>query len=95
MPRCPHCRGKDIEWRQVEGRGHLASFTRVLHPFDKSRAHRLPYVVALVQFDGAPGVTLVTNLVGDGIGTLSIGQAVEAVFRTNTAGTTVVEFRTI
>lgn len=93
MPRCPHCRGKDVEWRQVEGRGRLASFTSVLHPFDKSRAHNLPYVVALVQFADAPGITLVTNIVGGDIGPLSIGQSVEAVFRTNAAGTSVVEFR--
>lgn len=93
MPRCPHCRGKEIEWRQIEGRGRLLSFTRVMHAFDKLRAHDLPYVVALVQFPDAPEVTLVTNVVGSDIGNLSIGQSVEAVFRTNTAGTPMVEFR--
>ncbi len=93
MPRCPHCRGKDIEWRQVGGRGRLVSFTRVLHAFDKSRAHDLPYVVALVEFTDAPGVTLVTNLVGDGVVYLAIGQPVEAVFLTNASGQPRIEFR--
>lgn len=93
MPRCPHCRGKDVTWRQVAGHGYLLSFTRVMYPFDKLRAHQLPYVVALVQFADAPGVTLVSNIVGDDVGHLSIGQTVEAVFRTNAAGTAVVEFR--
>lgn len=95
MPRCPHCRGKAIEWRAVEGRGRLSSFTRVLHAFDKSRADKLPYVVALVEFADAPGVTLVTNLQVDDVVDLTIGQAVEADFRTNAAGTPLVEFRVV
>jgi uncharacterized protein len=94
MPRCPHCRGSDIEWRQVSGRGTLFSFTRVMHAFDKSRADALPYVVALVEFADAPGVRLITNIIDSPHDELRIGQSVAPVFRLKD-GRAVVEFRTV
>lgn len=94
MPRCPHCRSKDVAWRAVSGRGTLFSFTRVMHAFDKSRAGALPYVVALVEFADAPGVRLVTNIVDSQQEGLRIGQPVEPVFRLED-GRPIVEFRTV
>jgi uncharacterized protein len=93
MPRCPHCRGHDITWRPIAGRGEIFSFTRVLHPFDKSRVHTLPYVVALVIFADAPGIRLITNIVGCGLAELRIGLTVEPVFGTDKNGQPVVDFR--
>jgi uncharacterized OB-fold protein len=95
MPRCPHCRGHDIEWRDVAGPGEIVSFTRVMHPFDKSRAGELPYVVALVKFADAPGISLVTNIVDCHDDMLRIGQSVTPVFRTSEIGRPFVEFRTV
>lgn len=95
MPRCPHCRGRDIEWRDIRGRGALVSFTRVMHPFDKSRAGRLPYVVALVQFAEAPDVRFVTNIVDGETMDLSIGQPVEPVFATDENGKARVDFKVL
>jgi uncharacterized protein len=94
MPRCPHCRGSDVEWRKVSGRGTLFSFTRVMHAFDKSRADALPYVVALVEFADAPGVRLITNIIDSPHDELRIGQSVAPVFRLKD-GRAVVEFRTV
>ena len=71
MPRCPHCRGHDITWRPIAGRAEIFSFTHVLHPFDKSRAHTLPYVVALVIFADAPGIRLITNIVDARLGRIA------------------------
>jgi uncharacterized OB-fold protein len=93
MPRCPHCRGSRLEWRHVSGQGKLYSFTRIVHPFDASRAAELPYVIGLVVFDDAPGVRLVTNIVGTKADQLQVGQTVLPVFRTDKNGAAVVEFR--
>lgn len=93
MPRCPHCRGAHIVWQRVSGRGELFSFTSVVHPFDASRAGALPYVVGLVTFADAPDVRLVTNIVGEGLDRLAVGQIVLPVFRANGSDTAVVEFR--
>lgn len=93
MPRCPHCRSRDIEWREVSGHGEVASFTRVMHPFDASRADKLPYIVGLVVLADAPGLNFITNIVGEDTETLQVGQAVEPVFRTDEKDTPLVEFR--
>ncbi|MGE0857551.1 MAG: Zn-ribbon domain-containing OB-fold protein [Gammaproteobacteria bacterium] len=63
MPRCPHCRAAVTTWRAVGGRARLYSWTEVSHRFDPRYQGPLPYVVALVEFDDAPGVRLVSNLV--------------------------------
>jgi len=93
MPRCPHCLGRAIEWRRIDGTGEIFSFTRVMHPFDKARAHRLPYIVALVIFSDAPGIRLVTNIVSDGAAELRIGMAVTPLFGTDDDGRALVEFQ--
>ncbi len=93
MPRCPHCRGAHIIWQQVSGRGELFSFTRVVHPFDASRAGTLPYVIGLVTFADALDVRLVTNIVGEGLDRLAVGQIVLPVFRADNGKAAVVEFR--
>jgi uncharacterized protein len=92
MPRCPHCRAPDIEWKPVSGRGRLFSFTVVRHAFDKSRRDRLPYVVGLVAFDDAPGVRFITNIETDGR-ELRIDEPVEPVFEQSSIGRPIVLFR--
>lgn len=93
MPRCPHCRSSAIAWAPVEGRAEIYSFTEVRHAFDKSRKGKLPYIVAIVTFADAPGVRLVTNIVGVELAAISIGQAVAPVFGTDEAGRPLVQFR--
>jgi hypothetical protein len=92
MPRCPACRGREIEWRPVSGKAEVFSFTRVQHPFDKARTEALPYIVALLAFADAPGVRFVTNIVGDRLDEVKIGQAVEARFTADRNGEPLVVF---
>ena len=60
---CPHCQSTAIGWTKVNGRGKVGSWTVVRHPFDPAFADRIPFIVALIEFDDAPGVRLVSNLV--------------------------------
>lgn len=60
---CPHCQSNDIEWAPVKGEGKVYTWTVVRHTFDQSFAKRIPMIVALIEFDDAPGIRLVTNLV--------------------------------
>lgn len=62
MKICPHCRSRSIGWQKVEGTGRVFSWTAVRHAFDPAFAERLPYIVALLEFDDAPGIRLVTNI---------------------------------
>ena len=79
-PLCPHCHSAVIEWRAVAGPGAIFSFTVVHHAFDETWKGRLPYIVALVMFADAPGVRLVTNVVGVTPDALRIGDAVMPIF---------------
>jgi uncharacterized protein len=64
MKLCPHCRSAAIEWQPVAGRGTLWSFTEVTHRFDARYTGEVPYIVGLVEFPDAPGVRLITHVLG-------------------------------
>ncbi len=80
MPRCPHCRSSAILWKAVAGGARLYSWTVVRHAFQPSLEDQLPYVVALVTFDDAPGVRLITNLVRAEPDALRCDMALRPVF---------------
>jgi uncharacterized OB-fold protein len=73
MPRCPHCRSSSLDWHPVAGPGRVYSFTIVRHAFEEKWRPELPYIVALVEFADAPGVRLITNLVGIAPDAVAIG----------------------
>lgn len=93
MPRCPHCHGKNWRWHEISGVGEIHSFTSVEHAFDKERAHGLPYTVALITFEEAPGVRLISNIVDEDAANLKIGQSVYPVFDNPGDGQPTVMFR--
>lgn len=92
MPLCPHCRTDGWQWRAVSGVGTLYSWTEIHHAFDARYSATLPYIVALIEFDDAPGVRLVAKLVGTAAA-LGIGQTVRADFSEVTAGRGALVFR--
>jgi len=61
---CPYCGSVAIQWRKIDGRGTLYSWTTVHHAFSGDPPRPLPYIVGLVEFADAPGVRLITNIVG-------------------------------
>ena len=74
MHACKFCGSRDITWKPISGAARLFSWTVVRFRFSRHLPHELPYVVALVEFDEAPGVKLVTNLVGVAIEQLKEGM---------------------
>lgn len=76
MTLCPHCRSSRLSWRPVQGVGEIWSWTVVRHAFDPGHADELPYVVALVCFEDAPGIRLVANIEGVSAQELRIGLPV-------------------
>jgi uncharacterized protein len=61
---CPHCGERKIHWSKISGAGTLYSWTTIHHAFGADPPPVLPYVVGLVVFEDAPGVRLITNIVG-------------------------------
>jgi uncharacterized OB-fold protein len=93
MKRCPYCRSDRLAWSPVKGPGHLYTWTRVHHPFEPSLANDLPYVVALIDFEDAPGIRYVSNVVDIPPEKLKIGMALKPVFPEPGAAVPAVRFR--
>lgn len=83
MPRCPHCRSSNISWTQVNGCGQLHSWTVVRRAFSPEFADKIPYVIGLIEFDDAPGIRYLADIINVEPKQLTIDMAVDAVFDTS------------
>jgi len=75
---CPRCRGRASVYEPVPARGVVHTFTVVHREFAPGVAP--PYVVALVELDAAPGVRILTNVVGATVGAVRVGLPVTPLF---------------
>ncbi len=82
-------RRRDIEWRQVSGRGVLFSYTITRRGTPQFRGAE-PYCVANVTLD--VGVNAIANLVNCGIDDLEIGMKVRPYWRPLDDGTHLLMF---
>ena len=94
-PMCPRCRSTAHEWAPLSGRGRVYSFTVVRQAFLPSLAAHLPYVVAILDLDGAEGVRLITNLVEVDPGAVAVGMPIEVVWDDVAPGLALPRFRTL
>lgn len=77
-PVCRHCLSEKLKPVTVAGTGVVDTYTvnyQKWHP-----AIEVPYVIARVAIDGAPGVILTTNIVGCPVDTVDIGDRVRVRF---------------
>lgn len=81
---CFSCRGCNLEFRSIEGFGRIESVVEVQHPVHPALADRVPYNVAVVSLDAAPGCNAIGNIVNAGQRLPAIGDAVKAIFETVT-----------
>lgn len=91
-PFCWQCRSREARWVDLPGTGNVYSFTVVRHPMTPAAKDAVPYVVALVALDGAPGVRLITNVIGVDPEAVRIGLAVRVVWDDLRPGTAVPRF---
>lgn len=61
LPLCRHCQSENLGHEQVPGTGAIDTFTVNHQPWFPGV--EVPYVIARVRLDGAPGVILTTNIV--------------------------------
>ena len=77
-PVCRNCLSENVAPEAVAGTGVVDTFTvnhQKWHP-----AMEVPYVIARVAVDGAPGVFLTTNIVGCPVDQVDIGDRVRVTF---------------
>ena len=88
---CTSCSGRSLQWVRASGRGTITSFTIVRKAVSAAYAAEVPYVVALIRLEEGP--TLMSNVVGCGIETVTMDMPVEVVFDDWPGGVTVPKFR--
>ena len=59
---CAGCMGDEFDWAEIDPVGFVYSYTVVRRAFLPGSDVNVPFTVLQVQFDHAPGVTLLTNL---------------------------------
>ena len=77
---CYACQGTNLSFRATPGTGRVESAVLVHHAVHPALKDRLPYVIAIVSVDGAPGCSVQGNVVGCAPEAVAIGQKVRAVF---------------
>jgi uncharacterized OB-fold protein len=92
LPGCRHCGSRALAWSRVAGRGRIFSVTIVHHPAFPALRDAVPYNVVTVEFDDAPGVRLVSNVL-DAPDGLAIGQAVDLAWDEPRPGVVLPRFR--
>jgi uncharacterized protein len=68
----------DLEWREIDGRGALYTFTIARRPTGPPWAEAIPQFLAVVQWDAGPRIS--TELVDVDADDVRIGMRVEPVF---------------
>lgn len=77
---CGSCQSTDLTFRDAGRTGRVESAVVVHHAVHPRLKERVPYTVAVVSIDDAPGCHAIGNVVDAAPGDVEIGQAVTAVF---------------
>jgi uncharacterized protein len=91
-PFCGTCVTQDIEWVTSAGKATLYTFTIVRHGVTPDLLGATPYVLAVVDIDDAPGVRMLTNVVGCDFDALQVGDALTIYWHDTEGGVTIPRF---
>lgn len=75
---CPHCGGRQLDWKAVSGQGTLYTYTVARVPTLPEFTDELPQLLAVVALDEGPHLN--TTLVGVAPESLHVGMRVRPVF---------------
>jgi uncharacterized OB-fold protein len=79
-PFCFNCQHQPVELVEVAGTGTVYTYTIARHPVVPMLADNVPYVVAVVELDDAPGVRMIANVVECDPEDVEIGKPVRVVW---------------
>ena len=88
---CSHCWSLDIGWVKSSGKGTVWTYTVTFQNRSPGYSEEVPYVVALVELE--EGVRMFSNIVECNYQQVSIGMAVQVVFRKATDAITIPYFK--
>ena len=91
-PVCPWCRGRELDWDAVSGRGTVWSWT--VNRYQWQPVMPAPYVIAEVELDEQADLRLLTNVVDCAPDAVHVGLPVEVCF-TRSGATHIPLFRPV
>ena len=77
---CGSCQSHALSFRDAGATGRVESVAVVHHPVHPALQDHVPYAVAVVSLDDAPGAHAIGNVVGCDPHAVEIGEAVRVVF---------------
>jgi uncharacterized OB-fold protein len=77
---CYGCHGTKLVFTSCPGTGKVESKALVHHPIHPALKDKVPYVIAVISVDGAPGCNVQGNVINCPAESVTIGQTVRAVF---------------
>ena len=93
---CQACDSAEgLEWREVEGKGHIAAYIVIEDGRLNRRMPDQPYNLALVTLDQDPTVNFYSNLPGVPAYQVPVGAAVEVTFEEVAPGQLIHEWRVV
>ena len=96
QPACQVCGSADgLEWQEVAGRGHIATYIVIEDGRLNRRMPDQPYNLALVTLDADPTVNFYSNLPGLPAYQVPVGAAVEVMFEEVAPGQLIHEWRVV
>ena len=95
-PGCPWCGGAELTWHTLgtDITGTVYSYIVVHRAFLRSFVDDVPYIVALVDVDGVPGVHITGNVLGVDPDEISIGMRVRMFWEERAPGRGVPQWQT-
>ncbi len=90
---CRDCGATEVEWVAVTGQARVFSYTVVHHPAIPDVQGEVPYPVVAVEFDDAPGVRLISNVLDVGIDEIEVEMELELAWDEPKPGVVLPRFR--
>lgn len=77
---CYNCQSFDLSFKEMAGTGVIESCVEVNYPAYPTLVNKVPYTIALVSIDGAPGCRAFGNILNLPPADVKIGLKVNAVY---------------
>jgi uncharacterized OB-fold protein len=84
-----------LEWKEVNGRGHIAASIVIEDGWLDRRMVDQPYNLAVITLDKGPGINFYANLPGIPVDELPVGAAVEVIYEEVAPGQLIHEWQVV
>jgi len=92
-PVCPACHSAASDWHELSGRGRVYTYSVVHRPVAAAQRDLLPFIVVVIELEGADGIRLLSNLVDVEPDSVQVGMPVEVVWEDMGAELAIPRFR--